>query len=232
MILDEIIEELSYFLKNRRVINICVGVSYTSSLLDDQSLGFSHTVFDGSSKFCGEIINSVAYDIVRDVETPLARSIAVSILNAIKLENFEKGDLLSQHSGNKLCVFGYSPNVSNASFSSIIVYDFGNPQETLRGKVVIKPYNSFSSERCDVVGVFGSALINSSIDTIINNVSTDHLLLLGASTVYAPNTLRKYGFEAIERLELLDKYKAFRIICEGGGAKELSKFVVRYFKKL
>ncbi|MEM0363834.1 MAG: DUF364 domain-containing protein [Sulfolobaceae archaeon] len=233
MILNEIIEELSFILKQRRVVNMCVGIAYTAVMLDDGSLGVSHTIPEGSSKYCGEIISTNPYEVVKDIETPLSRSIALAILNAIKLsERFERGDILTQYSGNKLCVFGFSPNVNVQNFSSIIIYDFYNPQYLQRGKIQVKPFNSFTSERCDVAAIFGSALINSTIDYIVNNTSTDHLLLVGISSVYAPKTLKSHGFEAVERLEFIDKYKVFRAICEGATARDINKYVVRTFKRL
>jgi len=232
MMLNEIVEELSFLLKQRRVVNLCVGISYTAAILDDGSLGVSHTIPEGSSKYCGEVITTNPYDVVKDLDNPLSRSIAVAILNAIKFEKFEKGDILREYSGNKLCVFGFSPNVNAQNFSSIIIYDFYNPQYAQKGKIQIKPYSSFTSERCDVTAIFGSAFVNSTIDYIINNTSTDHLLLVGVSSIYAPKTLKSYGFEAVERLEFIDKYKVFRIICEGGTAKDINKYVVRTYKRL
>jgi Domain of unknown function (DUF364). len=59
LILREVIEELSYQLKQRKIINVCVSPTYTSVMLDDQSMGISHTIIDGEIEGAGEIIGKM-----------------------------------------------------------------------------------------------------------------------------------------------------------------------------
>ncbi|TRM74192.1 hypothetical protein DJ528_10635, partial [Sulfolobus sp. B5] len=70
------------------------------------------------------------------------------------------------------------------------------------------------------------------IDEIISQVSADHLILTGISSVDAPITLKNYGFEVISKLFSSDKYRVFRIVCEGGNNRALGKYMIRYFRKI
>jgi len=227
MILDEIIDELSYDLKQRKIINICVGTSYTAVILDDQSMGVSHTIAEGEVDYAGEIIGKNAYDVAVDVDNPLKRSISVAILNSISTGKLTSGDPLTLYSGGKVCAFGYYPYISAGNFSSVVLYDFSTqPQNNA------KPFSQFNGETCDVAVIFGSALINNTIDKILKNVKADHLILTGISSVEAISTLKKYGFEAIGKIVPVDQYRAFRTICEGGSAKQLSKYVTKMYLKI
>ncbi|ARM76338.1 Rossmann-like domain-containing protein [Acidianus manzaensis] len=227
MILNEILDELSFELKRRKIINLCVGISYTGVILDDQSMGISHTITNGNVDYAGEIIGRNAYEIASNLENELNRSISVSILNAITTGKLIEGDLISQYSGNKVCVFGYSPYASG-DFNQKILYDFSpSPSQEAR------PFSQFTTESCDLGVIFGSALIiDNAIDKIVKNIKADHLILSGISTIEAPITLKKYGFEAIEKIIPSDSYKAFRTICEGGTSKELSKYVKKAYLKI
>lgn len=227
MILEEIVDELSFDLKKRKVINLCVGISYTGVILDDQSIGISHTILGGEINNAGEIVGRNAYEVASDLDGELKRSIAVAILNALTTGRLKDGELLSQYSGNKVCVFGYSPYVIG-NYAQKVLYDFS--QTPVAGS---RPFSEFRSEICDVAIIFGSALIvNNAIDRIVSNLSAKHLILTGISAVEAPATLKKYGFEGIEKIVPTDKYKAFRSICEGGSSKQLSKYVKKAYLKI
>lgn len=227
MILDEIIEELSYDLKQRKIINACVGTSYTAVILDDQSMGISHTIAEGEVEYAGEIIGKNAYEVAVDIENPLKRSISVAILNSLTSGRLTNGDPLALYSGNKVCAFGYYPYISAGNFSSVVLYDFSSkPQNNA------KPFSQFNGEDCDVAVIFGSALVNNTIDKIIKNIKADHLILTGISSVEAISTLKKYGFEAIGKVVPVDQYRAFRTICEGGSAKQLNKYVTKMYLKI
>ncbi|EZQ06974.1 MULTISPECIES: Rossmann-like domain-containing protein [Acidianus] len=226
MILNEIIEELSFDLKKRKIINVCVGTNYTSVLLDNQTMGVSNTINEGEIEYSGEIIGKTAYDLASQIDTPIQRSISTAILNALNFMELNPGDPISLYSGETLCVFGYSPSIT-ANFKEIITYDFSDkPMEKA------KAFSSFTRETCDVAVIFGSSLVLNVIDKIVKNVKAEHLILEGVSSVEAPITLKKYGFEAIGKVIPVDKYKAFRSICEGGTSRKLAKYITRMFIKL
>lgn len=227
MILDEIVDELSFDLKRRKIINLCVGISYTGVILDDQSVGISHTIFGGEVAEAGEIVGRNAYEVVSDISGELKRSISVAILNALTTGKLKEGELLPQYSGNKVCVFGYSPYVTG-NYAQKVLYDFS--PTPVHGS---KSFSEFRSESCDVGIIFGSALIvDNAIDRIVNNISANHLILTGISSIEAPITLKKYGFEAIEKIVPSDRYRAFRSVCEGGTSKQLSKHVKKAYLKI
>ncbi|AKA75059.1 hypothetical protein SULI_06635 [Saccharolobus solfataricus] len=234
MILREIIDELSYQLKQRRIINVCVSPAYTSVMLDDQSIGISHTITDGEIEGAGEIIGKNAYDVViNNLDSNLQRSLSLAILNALgSMIDFTQGDPINLYSGGKLCVFGFSPQLSYSNFDSVIVYDFMSTENKKVGNTEIKPYSSLSREVCSTALIFASSIVNNTIDRIISQISANHLILTGISSVDAPITLKNHGFEVLGKLFPVEKYRVFRTICEGGSNKLLSKYIMRYFKKL
>ncbi len=63
-------------------------------------------------------------------------------------------------------------------------------------------------------------------------VTADNLVLTGVSSVYAPVTLRKYGFNMIGKVVPIERAKALRVACEGGGAPQMAKYIGKFFKKL
>ncbi|BFH72609.1 DUF364 domain-containing protein [Sulfurisphaera javensis] len=234
MILDEIIEELKFAIKGKKLINTCVGVSFTASLINDGSLGIAHTVLDGDNSLAGDLMGMDLEEIVNSLKNnSIERSILLSILNAVSdIPNPTEGDPLDTLEGGKLCVFGYSPKVDTTKFSSIVAYDFVANKEANLGKIIIKPFSSFSSEVCDSTVIFGSALVNGTIDKIVKSISTNNLILEGISSVYAPKTLKNYGFSMIGKIVAIDKMKAFRIICEGGSPIKLSTYTKKIYVKI
>jgi len=122
MILDEMLEELSFELKRRKVINLCVGPSYTTAILDDQSMGISITHTDGEVEEAGELQGKSAYEVARNLDTPMRRSVSLAVMNALSPPQLSPGDPLQHFQGGKLCVFGYSPQVSYEGFSEVVAY--------------------------------------------------------------------------------------------------------------
>ena len=234
MILDEIIEELKFSIKDKKIINACVGITYTATLLNDGSLGIAHTIPDGNNSLGGELLGLDLEEVVSSLKNnSLERGVLISILNAVsKIPNPQIGDPIDILEGGKLCVFGYAPKIDTTKFSSIIVYDFLAYDERKLGKVVIKPFSSFVSESCDSAVVFGSALVNGQIDKIVKSVSTNNLVLEGISSIFAPRTLKNYGFNIIGKIEIIDKIKVFRIICEGGDPSKIPIYSTKVYTKI
>ncbi|BDB97213.1 Rossmann-like domain-containing protein [Saccharolobus caldissimus] len=234
MILKEIVEELAFQLKQRKVINVCVSPTYTAIILDDQSIGVSHTIIDGEIEGVGEIVGKNAYEVViNNLDSNLQRSLSLAVLNAIgDIGQFTQGDPISLYSGNKLCVFGYSPQLTSHNFSTVVTYDFGSNEYKKIGNNEIRPFSSLSNEVCSTAIIFGSALVNNTIDKILSQVSANHMILTGVSSVDSPITLKTHGFEVIGKVFPIDKYRVFRIICEGGTNRILNKYMLKYFKKI
>ncbi|AWR94833.1 Rossmann-like domain-containing protein [Acidianus brierleyi] len=225
MILDEIIEELSYELKQRKIINLCVGIAYTSVILDNQTIGISHTIPDGEVENAGEIIGKNAYEIAKDIDNPIKRSISLAILNSIGSKNLEQGDPITLFSGNKLCIFGYQPYINSSNFKQTIAYDFSQDTE-------LTPFSEYNGEICDTAVIFGSALVLGVTEKILKNLKAEHIILSGVSSVEAPATLKKYGFEIVGKVLPVDNYRVFRTICEGGGARQLNKYIIKGFRRI
>ncbi len=233
MIYEEIVDELRPLLKSRILTNICVGISYTVSLLDDGSAGLSHTVPEGEVPNAGDLLSMTVDSIISlDNKTPISRAVVLSILSSYIDNTFAKGDPLSVLEGGKLCLFGYSPVVDDRKFDSVVVYDFFNPQPQTRGKTTIRPYSSFEGEKCTHAVIYGSALVNGEIERILSKVDAENLVMSGVSSVYAERTLKKHGFTLLGKVMPVERNKALRVACEGGDATKMSKYVIKVFKRL
>jgi uncharacterized protein (DUF4213/DUF364 family) len=227
MILEEIVDEIKVELKRRQILNTCVGYSFTSTLLDNGEVGISHTIGEGKINGAGSLIGKNAFEVVREnLETPLQRSLSLSILSALNtVEGFQEGDLINFLEEGKTCVFGYSPSFSSENYVIYDFYDVENPTEKR------KSFSSFQGDRCVNVVIYGSAIVNGYIDKILSQVSSDNIAILGFSSIYAPHTLRKYGVNLIGISKFLDGKKGMRVVCEGGRS-ELSALIKKYFKKI
>ncbi|MFP3204751.1 MAG: DUF364 domain-containing protein [Metallosphaera yellowstonensis] len=227
MILDEMLEELSFELKRRKVINLCVGPSYTTAILDDQSMGISITHTDGEVEEAGELQGKSAYEVARNLDTPMRRSVSLAVMNALSPPQLSPGDPLQHFQGGKLCVFGYSPQVSYEGFSEVVAYDFS--PRPVQGS---RPFSSFNGEICTTATIFGSSLVINAMDKIVSNIKAQHLLLVGVASVYAPVTLKRLGFEVVGKIVPTDRARAFRTVCEGGSARQLNRYVSKAYVKL
>ncbi|QKQ99489.1 DUF364 domain-containing protein [Metallosphaera tengchongensis] len=222
MILNEILEELSFELKRRKVVNVCVGTSYTGVILDDQSMGIAITLTDGEVDDAGEIQGKNAYEVASKLNSVMRRSISLAVMDALSTVELSNGDPIQLFEGGRLCMFGYSPQIKVEGFSEVLAYDF-SPQP-VQGS---RPFSEFRSEVCDTGVIFGSSLVLNNTDKILKGLKAQHLVMTGASSVIAPNTLKRYGFSAVGKLVPLDRNRAFRTICEGGSSKQLAKYVDR-----
>ena len=233
MIYEEIVDEVRPIVKNKGLTNLCVGVSYTVALLNDGSSGISHTVPEGEVPKAGDLLSMDIETIISlDNKTPLSRAVVLSILSSYTDQSFVRGDPIDLLEGGKLCLFGYSPVVDDKKFDSVVVYDFFNPQPQTKGKTSVKPYRSFSKEKCTHAVIYGSALVNGEIDNILANIEAENLVLSGVSSVYAPSTLKTHGFSIVGKVVPVERNKALRVACEGGNAASMSKYVTKVFKRL
>lgn len=231
MILEEALEELSFFLKRRKLLNVCVGVNYTSIILDDQNVGLSNTIYDSDIPLCGKLLGLSAYEAAQSLNSNSERSLALAVMNAITLEPFEDKDPLIDAEG-KLCVFGYSPSINRGKFSKVIVYDFSVRGESSEGEINYRPFSSYKEEKCNVAVLFGSVLVNGSVQSILKTLTADTIILSGVSAIFAPITLRRHGFTHVSKYFTTDNFSVFRIVCEGGGPRQLGKFLIKRHRKL
>ncbi|MEM3947247.1 MAG: DUF364 domain-containing protein [Metallosphaera sp.] len=222
MILQDMLSELSYDLKKRKVVNLCVGTSYTAVLLDDQSLGISITLTDGEIPEAGELQGMNAFEVASNIGNVMRRSVSLAVMNSITPSELKRGDPVELFQGGKICIFGYSPQQRVEGFAEVVSYDF-SPQAS-KGTI---PFSQFRSEVCDTAVIFGSSLVLNNVEKIVNNVRAKNLILNGVSSVMALNTLRRYGFTAVGKLVPIDKTRAFRTICEGGDARQVGKYLER-----
>ncbi|BBD71814.1 hypothetical protein HS1genome_0203 [Sulfodiicoccus acidiphilus] len=208
-----------------------MGVNYTSAVLDDRSVGISNTIYDKEYPLGGKLAGMSAYDAASALGTSTERSVATAIMNALTVHPFGDQDPTTDSEG-RLCVFGYSPNFHGKKFNKIYIYDFNVREEIVERNVVLRPYSMFKGESCEVAVLFGSTLVNGTVDDILSKLSSDILILAGISAIYAPLTLKRHGFTHVLKYFLSDRFTAFRVVCEGGGSDELRKYIIRKYKKI
>lgn len=223
MIIKDIIDELSFELKRRKVINLCVSPYYTASIVES-IIGVANTVPEGQHALSGKISGRSSLEVTSDTSSPLARSIVLSVLNSIDLGSWTSGDITETLEGSKLCVFGYSPSIKDWRFERIIVYDF-NDNLGQSDRYVVKPYSEFKEEYCDVAYVYSSSIINGTIDNILAKVDAEKFVLMGVSTPDAPLSLKKAGIDYLVRPKFRENLDTFKSICEGSPPSVVKGFI-------
>ncbi len=227
MIIDEIIEELKPELKKRAILNVCVGYSFTSAMLDNGEVGISHTVAEGKINGAGFLVGSNSMDVVsRNLGEPLQRSLAVSVMTALNsLDGFQEGRVEDVLNEGKTCVFGYSPTILKGDY---VIYDFYNVENPAERR---RSFSSFKGDRCANAIIYGSAIVNGNIDKILSMVSADNIAITGVSSINAPHVLRSHGVNVLGIIRPTDSRRVMRLVCEGGRS-ELSALVKSYFKRI
>ncbi|BBG24270.1 Rossmann-like domain-containing protein [Sulfuracidifex tepidarius] len=227
MIVEEIVEELKPELKKRSILNVCVGHSFTSTMLDNGEVGISHTIAEGKVNGVGSLVGASAMDVVsKNLEEPLQRSLSVSIMTALNsVDGFQEGKIEDTLDEGKTCVFGYSPIFSRGDY---VIYDFYNVENLAEKR---RSFSSFKGDRCANAIIYGSAIVNGSIDKILSMVSADNVAVTGVSSINAPHSLRSHGVNILGITKITDPRKGIRLVCEGGRS-ELGALIKSYFKRI
>ncbi|BCU67348.1 hypothetical protein HS7_07850 [Sulfolobales archaeon HS-7] len=231
MILDEIIDELSFFIKRNKILNCCISPFYTA-VTTEAGVGIAHTIISGENKLSGKIVGLQLDELVKNRDMTY-NSIIVAALNAITIsKDWEEGDISDKLQGGKLCIFGYNPRRTYPQFKKIVVYDFALTSSKEDSEIILNPFSSFREEECDSAIIYGSTLVNNTIDDIINHLEAENVVLSGVSVIDSPHTLKKYHFTHIVKPFFMDNLLAFRTVCEGGSNTNLKPLVIYKTKKI
>lgn len=235
MIIDELLNSVKNELRNRRVSDLRIGLSYTGVLLDDNGFGVSFSFREEVTKGCEVLENAgdLGVNALKMAELALSNSavdssVGVATMNAVinKYALGEEGpilDFIDIRDGDRIGMVGNFKPIVNKIREDVELYIFERgPCEDDR------VYPDWAAEQIlpsvDISMITGTAVVNKTIDRLIQ-LSKDarEIIILGPTTPMAPNIFRKYGVTYLGGMIVEDTGKALKIISQGGGSKKLGE---------
>ena len=234
MLIDELLDYSKENLKNQRVKDVRIGLSYTGVLLENGNMGISYT-FRNEAIDCCEVVEDAgtlqekpAFELAKLALEPRAidAGVGVATINAaINQDIKESGDILNhlnlQDNDSIGMIGNFKPVVNNIDKNLEIKVFEKNPQEE-------EIYPDWAAEQLlpkqDVVIISGTTLVNKTIDHLIEiSKNAREIVILGPTTTMAPEIFKKRGVTVLGGTIVKKPEKAFKIISQGGGTRTLHK---------
>lgn len=246
MILDEIWEKLEPKARQRRVVEVRVGVAYTAVLLDDGGCGlaytFRHEAYEGSTavREAGTLAGRCAAELAGWVRTPDAASAAVGLatLNALaeppaEVSEADITEVIRVGEGDVVGMVGYFRPLlgyfrqRNARLHIFERYPLEQPEvHPDWAAALLLP-------ECDVVVISGTAVINRTIDGLLRCVErAREVVVLGPSTPMAPEVFGRRGVTLLSGVRVRDAARVLQIVSEGGGTRRFGAAVQKITLRL
>ena len=218
--------------KSGKVEEIVVGLSYTGVKLEN-GCGVAYTLREGTCCFV-ENAGSLAEKSVAELAKlamapePVKASIGVATINAlIEVEDYETGNPLDYIEITKNDVVGmvgfFAPLIKEIREKAKQLYIF--ERKEIEGAYPDWAIYKLLPE-CDIVIVTGVAVINKTIDMILNLAkSAKEVCVLGASTPLLFEVFKKYGVTMLGGIKIVNPKQVMRIIKEGGGIRNFGSAV-------
>ena len=235
VIVEKILKSLKEQLNTREVQDIRIGLGYTGVLLDDNRFGVAHTIEAESWECCSVLdragaLEGPAWPLAKLSMSPrgLEASLGVATLNAILNRDISgnEGDILEfleLKGAEKIALIGNIRPISRKlrqDGHEVMIFE--------RSPQTRETYPDWAVEsllpQADIVIITGSAIINKTIDRLLNLAKDAmRIALVGPSTPLAVNIFQENGVSLLGGSIIKNPESALRIISQGGGTKELKK---------
>lgn len=246
MILDEIWERLEPKARQRRVVDVRVGVAYTAVLLDDGGCGlaytFRHEAYEGSTavREAGTLAGRCAAELAAWVRAPDAASAAVGLatLNALTepppgVAEADVTQVIRVAPGDVVGMVGYfRPLVGyfrqrGAKLHIFERYPLEQPDvHPDWAAALLLP-------ECDVAVISGTAVINRTIDGLLTCLTkAREVVVLGPSTPMMPEIFARRGVTLLSGVRVRDAARVLQIVSEGGGTRRFGPAVQKITLRL
>jgi|OM-RGC.v1.009746725 hypothetical protein len=237
-------DEALKYINNETLKDYIIGLGLSAALLSDGRCGVSYTLREDTLGKCeeffkctGDFGNPVSkinpgmrvkevLNIGLFSPDPLIRSVAYATLNAVFSTNeiksmYSLGDLSQYINVNLDDTVGFigriDPliNLWKPKAWDILIFD-----RNRKGSDEILPDWAIVDllPKCSVVVISGSAIVNGSIDWILNYVKTDKVAIVGPSTTLVPNV---FPVKLLAGINVLNSDKLFKLISHGAGTKKI-----------
>lgn len=247
MIVDKLINKAKNSCNEVKIKEVRAGLGYTCVVLDDGSCGLAYTFRNEMGPCCslikqaGNLTNIECFPLVKWAkETNLLKaSIGVATLNAIfhrNLDNYESLnaiDAIDVKPNENFGMVGYfGPMIQQIKNMTENIYIFERNQQIHPNVLpdwAIDMYLPF----CDVVVVTGTAIINKTIDHILEKCKkAREIIILGPSTTLCPDVFKHYNVTMLAGSIVTDYKKALNIISQGGGTRALKNCTKQVILKI
>ncbi|MDD2221583.1 MAG: DUF364 domain-containing protein [Clostridia bacterium] len=215
------------------VADVCIGVGYTGVKLSDGSGGCCYTIRGELGPKCGVIegagtlIGRPAADLIKMAISvkPAEASLGVATINAVLNNSYSEAknalDEMAVKAGDKIGIIGYFyPVVKRFQETAADIYVF---ERHLTDDFLLPDWaeNIYLPE-CDVVVITGVTFINKTIDYVLSLCTkSKEIVIMGASTIMAPDILKKYGVTLLAGSRVSDPDRLLKVIAQGGGGLDV-----------
>jgi len=234
MIADQVREFALEKGEGKRLADLRIGLGYTSALLNDGNAGVAYTfkdslpegcsVFTGNRPLAGKSIDQVMNYIGSPVL--LESSVGIAVANALinrETEGASEGDVLEILELNKDDRVGmvgfFAPLVAPLKK---MVRELSIFERSSRMSKGFYPAEKAAEElpACDVALITSTSLINGTMDSLIDSAQKcREIVLLGASTVLAPEIFQHRGVTLLSGVIVTIPANILQIVSEGGGMR-------------
>lgn len=234
MIAEELFKSVESELRDIEVIDVRIGLSYTSVLLENQNLGVAYSFRDEATECCEVMKNAGELEgNARDLaEMALSArsvdsSVGVATINGainqkVEGKNVPLLDFLDVRDGEKIGMVGNFKPVVNKIEEDIELFIF---ERRAQDDSVYPDWavNKILPE-VDVAILTGTAVVNKTLDHLIKlSKNAREIAILGPTTPMAPTIFEKHGVTFLGGMVIEKVDKAQKIVSQGGGTRKLSK---------
>jgi uncharacterized protein (DUF4213/DUF364 family) len=236
MIIERLIELALQKAGDTKVKDVRVGLGYSCVEMDDGSCGLAYTFRNELGPCCGlineagEITGKSCKEVIqwaKDTNLAMA-SIGVAAINAIlhrDLEHYDKGNFMNKINIKPDESFGmvgyFKPVVQQMKKLAKKLYIFEraavDSQDTYPDWAI-----DLYLPKCDVVLITGTAIINKTIDHILEKAkNAREIYIVGPSTTMCPEIFKEYGVTHLAGSIVKDPEQALAIVGQGGGTRAM-----------
>jgi len=241
IILNRLYERLESFAKNRRVIDLRIGLGYIGVRLDNDSTGIAAVLFDALPHGCtvvsaaGNFAGSPATDLLQYLvggKNPLEIGMGLATANALieppptdAVDDREATTYLNLQKGVKVAMVGlFSPLVARirATGAELTVIEKNSARMEILGDAEKKD----ALKSCDVAIITATTLLNNTFEEIINLLGRPRAAaIMGPSTPLMPAIFHNTPVTHLGGVIVADSSRVMQIISEGGGTPVLRPYL-------
>jgi len=234
MIADQIREFVLKKGEGKRIADLRIGLGYTSALLNDGKAGVAYTfkesLPDGCSVFTGNrpLAGKSIQQVINYIGSPvlLESSVGIAVANALinrEREGEKEGDvldILKLDKDDRVGMVGFfGPLVAplKKRVRELTIFE-----RSIRMAKGFSPAEKAVEElpACDIALITSTSLINGTMDSLIDSArKCREIVLLGASTVLAPEIFQPLGVTLLSGVIVTDPPTILQIVSEGGGMR-------------
>jgi uncharacterized protein (DUF4213/DUF364 family) len=233
MLLEELTGRILSGSPSSRIVDFRAGLGYTAAQLDDGRCGVAYTFREAAQESCcvireaGSIAGRPAAEVAAWARSadPVVAAAGLATINALvdPPATAVESDLLALlevEAGDAVGMVGFfGPLIGplRARCRHLHVFE-RQPGEGMLPEAEAREL----LPRCDVVIVTATAILNRTIDELLGFCQgAREVAVLGPSTPFVPEVFQSRSVTLLSGVHVVDAERVLRIVCEGGGTRQL-----------